>query len=198
MDEIPRIQTDRLLMRAFSLDDAGDVFAYARNPNVHRYMTGNTPSTLAETQEFVRELIAKLKGAFALAVCLRNTSDVIGAIEFGVPDGVTGGIHYALAEEHWNKGLMTEGVRAVLNWAFENIADLQRVSTSAVSANRGSTRVMEKCGMRFQKYVHEKWAKLVDPVELAIYSISRDMWISQQAAAPNSRSRRTSEGDSYR
>ena len=180
MNEIPEIQTDRLLLRAFTIDDAEDVFTYARNPNVLRYTTGQTPSTLAETQEFVQGLIAKPKGAFAWAVCLKDNPGVIGTIEFGVPDGVTGGIHYALGEEHWNQGLMTEGVQAVLNWAFRNLSELQSVSTSAISLNKGSLRVMEKCGLRFQKYIQEKWEKFEEPVELAVYSISRDMWRGQQ------------------
>jgi len=96
MTQTPEILTDRLLMRAFTLDDAGDVFAYARNPNVLRYTTGKTPTKLTETEAFIQGLTAKPKGAFALAVCLRYSPKVIGAIEFGVPDGVTGGIHYAL------------------------------------------------------------------------------------------------------
>jgi hypothetical protein len=44
---------------------------------------------------------------------------------------------------------------------------------------------MEKCGLRFEKHVHEKWEKHVEPVELSVYSISRDMWTSQQPAAPD-------------
>ena len=184
MKEIPEIQTNRLLMRAITLKDVEDVFVYSRNPNVLRYTTGKTPSKLAETQEFVRKLITKPKGAFAWAVLLKNNPLVIGVIEFGTSDGLSGGIHYALAEEHWNQGLMTEGVQAVLNWVFRNILDLQNITTSAVSVNKGSIRVMEKCGLRFQKYVKEKWEKYDEPVELAIYSISRDMWSSQQSAAP--------------
>ena len=189
MSEIPEIQTDRLLLRAFTLDDAEDVFAYARNPNVLRYTTGKTPSALAETQEFVEGLVAKPKGAFAWAICLKNNPRVIGAVEFGVPDGVTGGIHYALGEEYWNQGLMTEGVQAVLRWVFQNFPELQSVSTSAISLNKGSIRVMEKCGLRFQKYIQEKWEKFDEPVELAVYSISRDMWSSQQAHVPDALSR---------
>lgn len=171
MNTTPEIETRRLVLRAFHMGDAEDVFAYASNPNVLRYTTGKTPSELAETEAFVRGLVNKPSGAFAWAIRLKNRSCVIGAVEFGMPDGTTGAVDYALAEEYWNKGIMTEAIRAVLAWVFRTHPRLQRVCASAMTINAASIRVMKKCGLEFQKKVQENWEKFPEPVELSVYAI---------------------------
>jgi RimJ/RimL family protein N-acetyltransferase len=128
---------------------------------------------LAETQEFVRGLMNKPQGAYAWVICLRGQGRAIGVVEFGIQDGVTGGVDYAMAQQYWNQGIMTEAVSAVLDWGFGTFPRLQTVSSGAMTVNKASRRVMEKCGMVFQKHVQEKWEKFDQPVELAIYAISR-------------------------
>ena len=105
---------------------------------------------------------------------------MIGAVEFDVSDVTSGNVHYALAEEHWNQGLMTEAVRAVLVWGFQNHPALKLISTDAMTVNKASIRVMEKCGMTAEEHKQAKWEKFEHPVDLAVYSISRDMWASQR------------------
>jgi ribosomal-protein-alanine N-acetyltransferase len=114
---------------------------------------------------------------------MRGEPRVIGAVEFGL-DGAVGSIHYALGEEYWNKGLMTEACRAVLAWAFGFFPNLERVTTSAVVENRGSIRVMEKCGLEFLGCIEEKWDKFPQPVRLAVYSITRDRWTRSERSCP--------------
>ena len=144
----PELHTDRLLLRGFSIEDAADVFAYASDPEVLRYTTGVTPVTPADSERFVQSLLDNPPGAFAWALLPRSGGRVIGAVEFGIGDGRTGSIHYALARDRWNGGLMTEACRAVLDWGFASHPGLERVTTSAVVENRASTRVMEKCGFK--------------------------------------------------
>lgn len=178
MSEIPEITTDRLLLRGFTRDDAEDVFRYASDPEVLRHTTGQTPRSVEDSRRFIEGLLNKAPGVYAWAVRMKNTPRVIGSVEFGLGDGETGSIHYALAREHWNKGLMSEACKAVLDWAFRSHPGLQRVTTAAVAANKASTRVMEKCGMEFQKTVTERWEKFEKRVALAVYSLGRGQWES--------------------
>ena len=71
---------------------------------------------------------------------------------------------------------MTEAVGAIMQWGFGAFDELDRVVTSAISANVGSRRVLEKCGFEFVGLVVEEWEKLVEPVELAAYILRRDRW----------------------
>ncbi len=181
MSAAPIIMTERLRLRPIRVEDAADVFDYARNPNVLRYTTGETPKQPAETEAFLKGQVDKPDGAFALAICLKDDTRVIGMLEFGCSDDGVGGVHYSLSEEHWSRGIATEAVQALLDWAFRNIPTMTAVTTNAMSANRGSTRVMEKCGMSFVETTSIYLAKFGQPVELAVYSIPRGKWESTHA-----------------
>jgi len=173
---VPVIDTERLCLRAFRREDAADVYAYTRNPRVLRYTTGKTPRTLAESQAFVDRHIGASPGFFAWAIRRKDDPRVIGAVEFSISEDTAGTIDYALGEEHWNQGLMTEAATAVLDWAFRTYPLLEQVTSAALTINPASIRVMEKCGLVFQQYDREKWEKFEGEVTLAVYSISRAAW----------------------
>jgi [ribosomal protein S5]-alanine N-acetyltransferase len=172
----PHINTQRLYLSPFHRADCENVFAYASNPNVSRFTTWQTHKSIADTISFIEMVLNYEDHEYCWAIRLNGEPAVIGAIEFGLQDERNGDIHYVLAEKHWGKGLMTEAVCVVLGWAFETMPSLERVTTSALTQNVGSTRVMEKCGMKFERKQQEKWAKFDTEVELSIYSITRDNW----------------------
>jgi len=176
MNMIPEIVTERLNLRGFVRKDAKDVFNYTSDTEVLLHTTGKTPNSIDDSLKFVDSLLANPPGAYAWAIRLKTAPQVIGAVEFGLGDGKTGSIHYALAKKLWNRGLMTEACKAVLDWAFLSHPDLERVTTSALTVNKGSNRVMEKCGMEFQKTIKEKWDKFDQPVTIDVYSINRKQW----------------------
>jgi [ribosomal protein S5]-alanine N-acetyltransferase len=175
MNRIPQLETTRLSLDAVQIEDAKDIYIYAQNPNVLRYTTGKTPSNPSETETFVQGLVSKPPGAYAWSIRRKEYARVIGVIEFGTQeDGAEGSIDYAMAEEFWNQGIMTEAIRAVLDWAFRTRPFLNMVSSSAMTANPASTRVQQKCGMRPLRHEYSKWDKFAEPVELAICAITRE------------------------
>lgn len=172
----PIIETDRLLLKALQVEDATDIYEYVRNPNVLRYTTGTPPKNFAETEAFVRGLANPPENQFAWSIRLHKLPNVIGVIEFGLRDEVTGSLDYALAESHWNQGIMSEAVQAVINWAFQTYATLDSIVSAAMTANPASTRVQQKCGMKVEKTELRTWPKFEEPVELAVCTISRIDW----------------------
>ena len=185
MNKTPQIETSRLMLKAVRIEDAADIYTYVQNPNVLRYTTGTTPREFAETEDFVRGLANKPDGASAWAIRRKGYSGVIGVVEFGTHDNNTrGSVDYALSEEYWNQGVMTEAVRAVLDWAFQTFPGLDSVSSSAMTANPASTRVQEKCGMQIVRREHRKWDKFDEPVEMAFCSITREEWKAANITVP--------------
>jgi ribosomal-protein-alanine N-acetyltransferase len=170
------IETTRLVLRKVCIEDAVDIHAYVQNPNVLRYTTGIPPQKFAETESFVQGLANKSSGDFAWAIRQKGALAVIGVIELSLDDNLSGSVDYALAQEYWNQGIMTEVLRAVLDWAFRTYTTLESVSSSAMTANPSSTRVQQKCGMKLLRTEYQTWSKFDEPVELAICSISRDAW----------------------
>lgn len=170
----PTLATARLTLRPFEIANAADVFAYASNPNVARHTTWRTHETIADADAFVAMVLARPATEPTWAIRLTGAPTVIGAIEFGPTDARVAAVHYVLAEPFWNRGLMTEAVRAVLAWGWANCPSVQRVETYATLANVGSQRVIMKSGMTRVGTTMHAWAKSPTPVEQAKFAIDRD------------------------
>ncbi|WP_372784970.1 GNAT family N-acetyltransferase [Phenylobacterium sp.] len=146
------IRTERLLLRAFTQDDFGDVHAYATDDEVVRYMDWG-PNTIEETQAFLdRSFAAQLRWPRSdvnLAIQHLGDGRVIGAIRLGVNDEATrtGDIGYSIASAYWRQGLVTEAARAMLRAGFE-VLGLHRIWAECDVRNAGSYGVMTKLGMR--------------------------------------------------
>ncbi len=169
----PTIETPRLLLRPFDHADAADVFAYASNPNVSRFTTWETHRSLADSHAFIEMVLGRGEDRKTWAIRLRTDPSVIGAIEFGPTDQAEARIDYVLAEPFWNRGLMTEAARAVLAWGLEHCPSVNSVASCAVTQNLGSQRVMEKCGLKFERVQLHRWSKRPEPVEQRHYRLVR-------------------------
>ena len=172
-EEAPLIQTERLWLSPFTMDDAEAVFAYAKIPAVSQYTTWTPHTKIEDAEDFLRYARGE---QFCWAIRLYADGPVVGAIECTSEGPGESSIHYVLAPDFWGRGMMTEATHAVLKRAFDGDPHLERITTAAVRENRASRRVLEKCGMELMGYVTEKWAKFPEPVEVAKYGLTRDAW----------------------
>ncbi|MBR2409825.1 MAG: GNAT family N-acetyltransferase [Lachnospiraceae bacterium] len=78
---------------------------------------------------------------------------------------------YLLAPHHWGKGLMTETVRSVLRYAFEEL-ELNRVCADVFVGNTASEKVLKKCGFQCEGVIKEKYEKegiCIDAISYGIH-----------------------------
>ena len=108
----------------------------------------------------------------SLAIELRETGRVVGTIGFVWIDDEhnCAEIGYSLAQEYWGRGLMTEALRAMLEFAFVRL-HLNRVEAMFDVRNRASGRVMEKCGMRREGLLRQKLYNKGEYVDVEIWAI---------------------------
>ena len=150
---LPELTTPRLLLRKFKRADAHDVFAYASDPQVTLYTPWEHHRDLKTTRQFLSTVLnAYRQGQPApWGIVLRRTGKLIGAI--GLKNWALqhsrAEVGYVLSREYWGKGYVTEALNAVLAFGFSEM-ELHRIEAKAVPENRGSTRVMEKAGMKFE------------------------------------------------
>src|SRR3954447_11839091 len=57
--DLPTIRTPRLILRKLSLDDAVDMFAYARDPAMTRYTTWSAHQSIGDSRAFLAEVVNK-------------------------------------------------------------------------------------------------------------------------------------------
>jgi [ribosomal protein S5]-alanine N-acetyltransferase len=79
--------------------------------------------------------------------------DAIGAV--GIILGsdiyrVSAEIGYWLGENYWGKGIASEAVKLMVDYAFKNFAEVQRIWAGVFHHNKSSMRVLEKAGFHFE------------------------------------------------
>jgi len=150
----PRIETPRLLLRGWEPSDAEEVFAYASDPEVARYMSWPRHETIADAYSFLNMSVASnyQSGELDYAITEQGAPErIIGGIgAFWKPkDHQVMELGYVLARAHWGKGYVPEAARALIARAFST-TPVERIFASIFSENQRSRRAAEKMGMRFE------------------------------------------------
>lgn len=169
-------ETARLRLRRPTMADAPDIFEYASDPEVTRYLNFTTHKALNTVEEFLRGLLTAMEqgGRYGWAMTLSGSDRLIGMVEIRIqpPRAELG---YVLGKTYWGQGYMVEAVRPIVEWALGQGA-IHRVWAFCDADNRGSARVLEKVGMEREGTLR-KWAmspNLSDaPRDCHCYSIVR-------------------------
>ena len=147
------METERILLRRWRESDAGDLFSYARDPEVGPIAGWPPHRDIEESLSVIRNV---LNGPEAYAICLKGDGRAIGAIEMklrGHSDLVEGDdeceLGFWLGKPFWGRGLMPEAVREILRHAFEDCG-MSKVWCAYYDGNEKSKRVQEKCGFRYR------------------------------------------------
>lgn len=146
-----KLMTKRLLLRPLTEADAEDVFAYSRGEQVGPNAGWKPHESLEETQEILRQVFLDREAVFGIV--LRETGRVVGSIGL-IPDpkrenGRVRMLGYALGQEHWGRGYMTEAARAVVACGFGPM-ELDLISAYCYPHNYRSRHVLEKLGFQFE------------------------------------------------
>ena len=144
------LETDRLILRPFRAEDVEPMFnGWASDPEVTKYLSWNTHQSIDETKYVVDLWIKEYENPERInfAIELKEGSELIGGIDIvGYVDGIPE-IGYNLARKYWNNGYMTEACRCVIDYLFSIGYD--EVLIEAITGNKGSIKVIEKCGGEF-------------------------------------------------
>ncbi len=177
------LNTERLHLSALVMSDADAVFSYASKPQVARFLTWATHTSIDDAVSFLQSVIEAPATQYDWGIRLAPSNDVVGALQFAFRTEPEAAIDYTLDEPYWGRGFITEACLGVLEWAFSSFPRLERVAAAAVTSNRGSTRVMEKIGMNPAGTYEELRAKDGITHHMSIYEISRTTW--EQNDHPN-------------
>jgi RimJ/RimL family protein N-acetyltransferase len=153
-----RLRTERLLMREPDDADARAIFEeYAADPDVTRYLAWKPHASVDGVLDFLaQQRDAEAAGkARSWVITMPPEDRALGSIDCRF-EGHTALLGWVLAKRLWGRGLMTEAVRAVGDWALADAA-IARVWAVCDVANPASLRVMEKAGMRCEG-VLRRWS----------------------------------------
>jgi ribosomal-protein-alanine N-acetyltransferase len=182
---LPNIETERLILRKLTLEDADDMFDYASEPIVSRFMPWEVHQSMEDTEEFIAFVLNGYdqKNKLTWAIELKSEGKMIGTIDFvkWLPKHGRAEIGYALSHRYWGNGFTQEAAKALIAFGFENMR-LNKVEAPIVPDNFQSQRVLEKAGMVREGLARQHFFMKGQFVDLAMYSILKEEFDHQQSA----------------
>ena len=148
------LETQRLLLRPFKQTDLDDFYEYASVEGVGEMAGWKHHENKEQSLEILNSFIENDQD---FAIVFKKSGKVIGSLgvkKYGLEekltefDGYIGReIGYVLSKAFWGQGLMTEAVRAVINYLFDTL-DYDFLTCGYFDFNLRSKRVQEKCGFK--------------------------------------------------
>jgi RimJ/RimL family protein N-acetyltransferase len=184
------LETDRLILRRFTADDAELLIELDSDPEVMFYLTGGLPTPPEEARDDLAAMLrhyerwpgyglfaahAKADGAFLGWFELKPTNE-------GPQDEPELG--YRLRKAAWGRGYATEGSIALVAKAFTDLG-ARRVFAETMTVHQASRSVMEKAGLKFVRTFFQDWPYPIEGEEHGDveYALTREEWEAAAAAA---------------
>ena len=179
--------TERLILREFNENDWPAVLAYQTNPLYLRYneWTERTPAAVQEfVQMFLTQQQEQPRIKFQLAIVLKSNHQLIGncGIRMKSSDAHEADLGYELAPPHWGYGYATEAAGAMVRFGFTELR-LHRIWSWCIADNVGSTRVLEKLGMRLEGRLRENETFKGQWWDTLLFAILDYEWQAQQSTS---------------
>ena len=147
------IETERLVLRAPHLDDAGAIYTrWASDPEVSRYMTWQPHASPSETRAFLERVLndADAGRAYHWMLTERGGNDEpVGTISVSRDNGFCVHLGYVLERSRWGQGLLVEAAQPILEWVTRQ-PEIYRCYAVCDVENRASARVLEKLKLRYE------------------------------------------------
>ncbi|MBV8635457.1 MAG: GNAT family N-acetyltransferase [Burkholderiaceae bacterium] len=157
------IETERLILRRFTPDDAEAYLPLVSDPEVNRY----TAQDLVETVEQARQILLDYPirdyetiGYGRMACIEKSSGRLVGfsGMKYLANLQETD-IGYRFVRDAWGKGYATESASVLMQQCMQEFG-LRRVIGLAYRQNTGSTKVLQKLGLVYEREIELDGATL--------------------------------------
>lgn len=172
-----KIETNRLVLRRFRMEDANSYFQnVTSDPKVYDFFALSCHEKLSQTEEMIENRVASYESPYTYlwAITVKESGEVIG--EVSIDSSLmsflqTGEIAYMIGSRWWGLGYATECVSAVITYLFEDGVYL--IEGKHSNKNMASGNVLRKAGMTKEAVLkHRRIDKVTgERTDLIIYSI---------------------------
>lgn len=155
------LETNRLLLRHFVIEDLDALFAFYSDPDVVRYIP-DAPRTYAETREELEWFLnghPRFPELGLWATIYKDTNQFIGRcglLPWTIDEQQEVEVAFALSKAYWGQGLATEAARSLVKYGFEHLL-LSRLICLIDHDNQASINVATKIGMTFEKESRDEY-----------------------------------------
>jgi len=181
--DYPTLETERLNIRIFNENDIYDIYEYCSDDMVTRYLSFESYKSIDDAKkriEYILKTHEELKRPVYWAIELKENNKVIGGIDYFDYDEQANKaeIGFLLNSNYWNKGIMTEALKEVLSFGFENM-ELNRIQIRCDERNIASERVIVKNGLVYEGTQRQYEFVKGEYVNIKVYSILKEEYYSK-------------------
>ena len=150
-----RIETDRLILRRYVIEDADAMYKnWASDSEVTKFLTWQPHSSVDVSRGIIENWLKEYSDEkyYQWAIVLKdNGNEPIGDISVVQMNEDISMVHigYCLGRAWWRRGIMSEALKAVMDFMFDSV-EVNRVESRHDPMNPNSGKVMQKCGMKYE------------------------------------------------
>jgi len=172
------IETERLLLRRFTMADTEDMFReWAGDENVTRYLAFEPHKSAGETKTILAQWIVGYEelNNYQYAIEIKNSSELIGSITVRIRNekSKTADVGYCIGVKYWNNGYTSEALQALIHYMFYDVG-VNRIEAYHSVNNPASGKVMQKAGMYREGMCRQKYMSNVGYQDSDIYGLVRE------------------------
>ena len=150
------LETDRLLLRRLSIDDAEFMLGHLNDPSFHRYIGDRGVRTVEQARQYLVDRVMASYERFGFGIYmveLKDSREQIGTCGLLKREGLEDvEVGFALLPQFWSKGYAVEAAQAVMDYAYKELG-LHRIVAIVNPGNDRSFKLLEKIGLKFERMI---------------------------------------------
>ena len=150
LDTFPIIHTDRLDLVEIKQSHLADLYKLFGDENVTRFYNLLPLENEQEAQKSINLFQSRFKDKIGIrwGIALKGKQNIIGTIGFNnFTRGHRANIGYDLQTDHWNNGYITEALKTVIDFGFEQL-EINRIEAEVMQGNTISEKVLAKLNFK--------------------------------------------------
>ena len=140
----PILETERLILRSLTPDDKEGVFRNFSDQEITKYLMSPFRN-IGQAEDIIKAFVEEFEQGSALtwAITLKPDGEFLGTCSCEINSGDRAELGFDLARSHWGKGLMSEALRVVVRFGFENL-NLTQIKAHTYLLNYRTIRLLKK------------------------------------------------------
>ncbi|MCJ7700103.1 MAG: GNAT family N-acetyltransferase [Anaerolineales bacterium] len=176
----PEFETKNLILRRMHCADAGALFEILADEEVTEFYDDDAFSDISQASDQIEawENGFKNKRCIRWGITRKGEGYLLGSCGYYgfQPWYQRASIGYELGRDSWRQGIMTEALRAMIDFGFGDMG-LNRIEAVVMPGNTASLKMLEKLGFRKEGLLgeYEKWGSK-GFVDLCMFAVLRKAW----------------------
>jgi RimJ/RimL family protein N-acetyltransferase len=178
---LPKLQSDRLILRALRVDDAEALHAAFSDEELMTWWSSGPHSTEAETLAYISQNCEPpYSPTWAITMSGGDDHAIGWIVLIESREGVRE-IGYILHRDHWGSGVGKEAASRILDHGFVDLK-LRRIYADVDPDNLASAGLLKKLGFQQEGYMREEWETHIGVRDSLLFGLLASEWLSDPAA----------------